>query len=147
MVREASMGRQIGNAAEVFNVVKPMFAEQGDVERFYGIFLNTNSEIIAIEQLFSGSIASAAVYPREIVKRILELKANALILAHNHPSGSTTPSLEDKVITTKICTALQTIDVRLLDHLIVGYGYHSMSESGWLDTIKARYKSFLAQRL
>ena len=147
MVNEASKGRQIKEASEVFNVLKPLFAEQDDVEQFYGVFLTTSNEIIAIEKLFSGSIASAAVFPREIVKRIIELKANALILAHNHPSGSTTPSIEDKEITVKICTALQTIDVALLDHLVVGYGYHSMSDSGWLDIVNTRYKRFLTEKV
>jgi len=146
MVKEASKGQRIAGAEEVFNIVKPMFAEQDDVEQFYGVFLTTSNEIIAIEKLFSGSIGSTAVFPREIVKRIIELKANALILAHNHPSGSTTPSLEDKAITVKICTALQTIDVALLDHIVVGYGYHSMGDSGWLEMVKARYRGFLTER-
>jgi len=145
MVKETSKGQQIRGAEEVYNVVKPMFAEQDDVEQFYGIFLTTSNEIIAIEKLFSGSIASAAVFPREIVKRLIELKGNALILAHNHPSGSTTVSIEDKEMTVKICTALQTVDVALLDHLVIGYGYHSMADSGWLDTVKSRYKRFLTE--
>jgi DNA repair protein RadC len=82
--------------------------------------------------MFSGSISSSVIYPREIIKRVLALRATAVIIAHNHPSGNTEPSCEDKSITAKVAVALQSVDVQLHDHIIVGDGFHSMADTGWL---------------
>ncbi|MBW2671708.1 MAG: DUF1232 domain-containing protein, partial [Deltaproteobacteria bacterium] len=99
---------------------KPMFAEQDDVEVVYGIFLDTKNRVLAIEKLASGSIASAAIYPREIVKRAIGLKTAALVLVHNHPSGDPKPSQEDFTITAKALIALDSVGVSVHDHIIVG---------------------------
>ncbi len=89
--------------------------------------------MIADEQLFEGTHNAASVYPREIVRRALELHAAALILAHNHPSGVAEPSQADRHITDKIANALSLVDVRVLDHLVVGDGdVVSFAERGWL---------------
>ncbi|MCY1423654.1 hypothetical protein D9M71_393740 [compost metagenome] len=82
--------------------------------------------------LFRGSIDSASVYPREVIKRALANNAAALILCHNHPSGVSEPSHADLVLTRRLKTALEFVDVRVLDHLIVGDGEPlSMVEHGW----------------
>ena len=132
MVKESSKGRALGGPEEVYNIMKPMFAREDDVERVYLIFLNALNKVLAIENLFSGSITSSAVYPREIVKRIVQLKATAVVLVHNHPSGETTPSADDKAITEKVAIAAGYIDVELHDHIIIGDGYHSMAATGFI---------------
>jgi len=100
-------------------------------ELFVGLFLDTQHRLIRYEELFKGTLDSAAVYPREIVRRALELNAGALIVAHNHPSGVAEPSRADELITHKLKASLALIDVRLLDHLIVGSGeVVSLAERG-----------------
>lgn len=89
-------------------------------ELFYVLFLDTQHQLIAGETLFSGTLGTTAVYPREILRRVLELNAAAVILAHNHPSGVSEPSAADIRITDEIRRSLELIDVRLLDHMIVG---------------------------
>ncbi len=91
-----------------------------EIEVFCGIFLNTQHQVLAFEELFKGTIDGAAVYPREVVKRCLQHNAAAIILAHNHPSGVAEPSQADIAITAKLKRALEAIDVRVLDHLVVG---------------------------
>ena len=145
MVREESKGQEISSAAAAYHVLKPLFAENNDVESLYCIFLDTRNHILAIEKMFSGTINSATIYPREIVKRVLALKAGAVLMAHNHPSGDTTPSAEDKAITWKVIFSLMTVDVLLHDHLVVGNGFHCFSEEDWMRTAKDKCQTFLAQ--
>lgn len=89
-------------------------------EIFSCLFLNNQHHVVKLEELFRGTIDGAAVYPREVVKRCLHHNAAAVILAHNHPSGVAEPSQADIAITNKLCKALRTIDVRVLDHLVIG---------------------------
>ncbi|MBL4574403.1 MAG: DNA repair protein RadC [Gammaproteobacteria bacterium] len=89
-------------------------------EIFSCLFLNNQHHIVKLEELFRGTIDGAAVYPREVVKRCLYHNAAAVILAHNHPSGIAEPSRADIAITKKLSTALELIDVRVLDHLVIG---------------------------
>lgn len=91
-------------------------------ETFACLFLDNKHRVIAYEELFFGSVAGASVYPREVVRRALGHNAAALILAHNHPSGIAEPSREDANITARLKSALALIDVRVLDHVIVGDG-------------------------
>ena len=88
-------------------------------EVFGVMFLDTRHRLIAFEKLFRGTINSATVYPREVVKRTLELNAAAVIFTHNHPSGVTDPSPTDQALTSRLRDALALIDVRVLDHIIV----------------------------
>jgi len=143
MVKEESKGKELSSPHEVFNIVKPMFAEKDDVERIYCIFLDTKNQVLAIEEMFSGSILSSVIYPREIIKRVMALKASAMILTHNHPTGCTEPSNEDRMITRKIAIALVSIDVQLHDHIIIGDGFHSMADSGFIGTIKEHFNKVL----
>jgi len=102
-------------------------------EVFVCLFLDTRHRLICSEELFQGSIDSAHVHPRVVVSRALELKAAALILAHNHPSGIAEPSQADKSLTQRLTDALRLIDVRVLDHFIVGEGTpYSFAEHGHL---------------
>ena len=89
-------------------------------EVFLGIFLDAKNHTIATEELFSGTLTQASVYPREVIKRALYHNAAAIIFAHNHPSGVAEPSHADKVLTQSLKQALAMIDVRVLDHFIVG---------------------------
>ena len=132
MVRDEARGEQLNNSREVYNVMKPLFAQNDDVETFYCLFLNGRNRIISIEKMFSGSISSAAIYPREIVKRVIALKTSAVIVAHNHPSGNLNPSESDTRITQKIKEAGNVMDIQLLDHLIItpGEDYYSFADNG-----------------
>ena len=102
-------------------------------EAFGVLFLDTKHQLIAFEVLFQGTINSASVYPREVVKRVLEHNAAAVIFTHNHPSGLPEPSAADTKITQRLKDALALVDVRVLDHVIVGTdGTSSMAEAGLL---------------
>ncbi|SFG98673.1 RadC family protein [Neptunomonas qingdaonensis] len=89
-------------------------------EVFACLFLDNKHRIIRFEPLFYGTIDAASVYPREVVKKSLSVNAAAVILAHNHPSGVAEPSLADKQITRRLIDALMLVDIRVLDHMIVG---------------------------
>ena len=143
MVKESSRGQSVSSSQEVYNILKPMFAEEDDVEKVYFLFLDAQNKVLAIENLFSGSITASSIYPREIVKRLLSLKATSFIMAHNHPSGDVKPSAEDKSITTKMAIAAASIDVQLHDHIIIGDGYHSMADTGWLKGVSRRFSNLL----
>ncbi|SDU13668.1 RadC family protein [Nitrosomonas ureae] len=91
-------------------------------EVFIGIFLDAKNHAIATEELFSGTLTQASVYPREIIKRALYHNAAAIIFAHNHPSGIAEPSHADKVLTQSLKQALSLVDVKVLDHFIIGNG-------------------------
>lgn len=102
-------------------------------EIFVCLFLDTRHAVIRCEELFYGTIDGASVYPREVVKRALKHNAAALILAHNHPSGVAEPSQADIRITERLKAALGLVDIRVLDHLIVGDGQVvSLAERGLL---------------
>lgn len=102
-------------------------------EVFAAIFLNTRNRMVAYEELFTGTIDAAAVYPREVVRHALLHNAAAVIVSHNHPSGSAEPSRADREITQHLQKALDLVGIRLLDHVVVGEGTPvSMAERGWL---------------
>ena len=102
-------------------------------EVFACLFLDNRHRVISFEPLFNGTIDSASVHPREVVKRVLHYNAAAVIFAHNHPSGVCEPSIADQNITRRLREALQLIDVRVLDHLVVGTNScTSMAERGMI---------------
>ncbi|WP_085299713.1 RadC family protein [Cognaticolwellia mytili] len=103
-----------------------------DKEVFAVLLLDSQYRLINFSELFYGTIDAASVYPREVVKIALEFNAAAVIFAHNHPSGISEPSLADKVITEKLTQALKLIDIRVLDHFVVGEGCYSFAEHGIL---------------
>lgn len=93
-----------------------------DREVFCCLFLDNRHRVITYEELFRGSLTGTSVYPREVVKSALKHHAAALILAHNHPSGVAEPSHADRAITQRLQNALELVDIRVLDHLIIGDG-------------------------
>lgn len=101
-------------------------------EVFSCLFLDNKHRVIEYEELFRGTIDSASVHPREVVRRVLHHNAAAIVLAHNHPSGVAEPSESDKAITKKLQQALRLIDVRLLDHFIIGDEVISFAERGMM---------------
>ena len=102
-------------------------------EVFACLFLDNRHRVIAYEELFQGTIDGASVHPREVVRRAMAHNAAALILAHNHPSGVAEPSQADRRITQRLRDALALVDVRVLDHIIVGGGeMTSLAELGLL---------------
>ena len=102
-------------------------------EVFACLFLDSRHRVIAFEELFRGSLDGASVHPREVVRRCLAHNAAAVILAHNHPSGVAEPSHDDRTITLRLRDTLGLIDVRVLDHIVVGDGPPiSLADRGWL---------------
>lgn len=102
-------------------------------ECFAVLFLNHQHHLLALEEMFRGTLSQTSVYPREIVLRALHHHASAVVLAHNHPSGVLQPSAADEALTRTLKAALALVDVRVLDHVIVGPGGAlSMAEKGSL---------------
>lgn len=102
-------------------------------EVFAALFLDTCHRAIGFEELFRGTIDGSEVHPRIVVKRALELNAAAIIVGHNHPSGSPEPSAADRAVTAQLKQALSFVDVRLLDHFIIGDGAPvSLAMRGWV---------------
>lgn len=104
-----------------------------DREVFAALFLDSQHRVLSAEELSQGTLDAASVYPREVVKRALGLRAAAVIFAHNHPSGVCEPSSADRLLTERLKQALALVDVRVLDHFVVGEGTPtSFAERGWL---------------
>lgn len=102
-------------------------------EVFAALFLDNQHRLICYEELFRGCLSQCSVHPRQVVERALNLNAAAIIFAHNHPSGVTEPSSADRQITERLQRALDLVDIRVLDHLVVGEGKPvSFAERGWL---------------
>jgi DNA repair protein RadC len=103
-----------------------------DHEVFGLIHLDVRRRLIAVEDLFRGTLDGANVYPREVVKSALRHNTAAVILFHNHPSGSPQPSTADEITTRRLIDALSLVDIRVLDHLIIGEFIFSFAEAGLL---------------
>lgn len=102
-------------------------------EIFVGVFLDAQNRVLAVEELFRGTLTQTSVYPREVVKRALHHNAAALIFAHNHPSGVAEPSRSDEALTQALKQALSLVDVKVLDHFVIGAGAAmSFAERGLL---------------
>jgi DNA repair protein RadC len=125
-------GAVLESPASVRRYLKSMLRHE--VSEVFGcLFLDTKHRPLAFEILFRGTIDRASVYPREVVRRALQHNAAALILCHNHPSGSSEPSQDDVHLTLSLKRGLGLIDVRVLDHIIIGDGEPlSMVEHGWI---------------
>lgn len=102
---------------EYLSMANAQYSDQSR-ERFAVLFLDSRHALIEYRVLFEGTLTQTSVYPRELIRAALSLNAAAVILTHNHPSGSLTPSAADKALTDTLKTALTTVDVRLLDHVI-----------------------------
>jgi len=125
-------GAKLSAPGEAARVLR---AELADLphEVFACLYLDTRHRLICLETLFRGTIDGAAVHPREVVKRALHHNAAALIAGHNHPSGIAEPSESDRGITLKLAKALELVEIRLLDHVVVSRdGHVSLAERGWI---------------
>ena len=109
----------LANPRAVSDYLRLHYAGQ-EREVFGCLFLDNRHRLIALEEMFLGTVDGASVHPREVVKRALQMNAAAVILAHNHPRGVAEPSQADELITARIRDALSLVDIRLLDHLVVG---------------------------
>ncbi|HIE5389484.1 TPA: RadC family protein [Enterobacter cancerogenus] len=110
-------------------------SQLADAEReiFMAIFLDNKNRVLKHCHLFSGTLSHVEVHPRVIVREAIKVNAAGVILAHNHPSGCAEPSRADKEITRRIIKCCQIMDIRVLDHLIIGRGeYISFAEQGWI---------------
>ena len=127
-------GEFVRSSTDVARHFTTYIAGQKDREVMAVIFLNGRNQVITTKTLFKGTLTSSAVYPRVIIKHIIELNAAAVVVAHNHPSGNPEPSSDDLQITKKIKDACQTIDVQLHDHIIIipGGDYTSFADRGLL---------------
>ena len=104
-----------------------------DREAFTVLWLDNQHRLIAHDTLFLGTVNAVTVHPREVVKSGLKNNAAAVVLAHNHPSGEAEPSKADRLITERLQQALELVDIRLLDHLVIGgMDIASFAERGWL---------------
>ncbi|QEW05863.1 RadC family protein [Nitrincola iocasae] len=129
--RRLARGRKIDSPGEVHRCLQTLLMDY-EHEVFGILMLDNRHRIIQFSEMFRGTINSASVYPREVVKEALAQNAAAVILVHNHPSGEPEPSQADRQITDRIKQALDTVEVRVLDHVVVGHeGTVSFAERGW----------------
>ena len=112
-------GKSISNASDSISTIWHWIGKRKN-EVFIALFLDNKHRVIRVEELFYGTIDAASVHPRVVVQKALEYNAAAIIFGHNHPSGITNASQSDKNLTDKLKQALTLIDVRILDHIIVG---------------------------
>ena len=130
--KRLSKGNKLGSPDEVHRCLQTLLLDY-PYEVFGTLLLDTQHRLIAFDELFRGTIDSASVYPREGIKHAIEHNAAAVILVHTHPSGDPEPSDADRRITQRLQQALGLVDIRVLDHVVVGYeGYVSFAERGWL---------------
>ena len=101
-------------------------------EIFAVLFLDNRHQVIDYQEMFRGTVDGTSVYPREVVKEALARNAAAVLLVHNHPSGIAEPSSADQAITRRLKSALDLVDIRVIDHLIVGQTVTSMASRGLL---------------
>lgn len=129
---EALRGPVLGNSKAVIDYLFATLAHE-PVEQLRVLYLNTKNRLLKDETVVEGSINVAPIYPREIMRRALELGATALILAHNHPSGDPKPSNDDVRVTRLVASAAAALDIRLHDHVVVARsGWVSFSTAGLL---------------
>ena len=125
-------GNKLTNPPSVHRCLQTLLLDY-PYEVFGTLLLDNRHKLIAFDELFRGTLDGAAVYPREVIKHAITHNAAAVILVHNHPSGDPEPSDADKHLTRRLKEALGLVDVRVLDHVVVGYdGYTSFAERGWL---------------
>ena len=128
-----SAGEELHGAEDAAKHFNMLFSDDPAREYFGIIYLNGKNDVISSEVLFTGTLTTSAVYPREIIKRALEENAAAILVGHNHPSGNRQPSQDDIAITKKIKAACETVDIVLHDHLIItSTGYYSLDDHGVL---------------
>ncbi len=129
---EIQLTDSLSSPAAVRNYLKLTLARRPH-EVFVAVFVTAQNRVIAVEEMFQGTLTQTSVYPREVVKKALAHNASAVIFAHNHPSGEPTPSQADRLLTKALAEALALVDIRVLDHFIVAPGATvSFAEQGIL---------------
>lgn len=129
---EALAGRQaLKDPAAVRRLLQARLRDR-EHETFAALFLDNQHRVIAFDELSQGTIDGASVYPREVIKAALKHGAAAVIFAHNHPSGVAEPSSADRTLTERLKSALAQVDIRVLDHFVVGEQVVSFAERGWI---------------
>lgn len=132
LVAEMKSGINLSSPTAVRDFLR-LSIQNRQVEVFVGLFLDAQNRVIAVEELFSGTLTQTSVFPREVVRSALHHNAAGVIFAHNHPSGVAEPSHADEILTRALKEALALIDVRVLDHFVVGRGATlSFAERGLL---------------
>ena len=129
--RRFTRGVQISSPAETLDFLRLRLAHL-EHEMFAVLWLDNKNRVLAFEELFRGTINSATVHPRELAKSAIKYNAAACILCHNHPSGDPSPSVPDQNITQRIKDTLNMLEVRTLDHVIIGKRPYSFAENGLL---------------
>jgi len=132
LVAEMKSGINLSSPTAVRDFLR-LSIQNRQVEVFVGLFLDAQNRVIAVEELFSGTLSQTSVFPREVVRKALHYNAAGVIFAHNHPSGVAEPSHADEILTQALKEALALIAVRVLDHFVVGRGAPlSFAERGLL---------------
>lgn len=134
LVKEKSsryeIDRKIKSPDDVFRVAKEVLSIDREAEEvLYTLALDIKCNIIGIHEVSRGTVSSSLVHPRELMKRLILNNSSKFILVHNHPSGSTIPSTEDKNITTRLSKVGELIGIELIDHVIIGDSYYSFKEN------------------
>jgi DNA repair protein RadC len=130
---EKLMARTVFDSPEAVKQYLQLHIGSRPYEVFAVLFLDVQHRLIALEEMFRGTLTQTSVYPREVVTRAIHHQAAAVVLSHNHPSGNVEPSRSDDALTQTLRAALALVDVRVLDHVIVGPGSSfSMAEKGLL---------------
>ncbi len=126
-------GTQLKSARDSADHLRSVFSEYPtDQEHFAVVYLDGQNKIIKTEVVASGTINTAAIYPRVLLKRILELQAVSVLISHTHPSGLTDASNSDRTLTKKLQAGLALFDIDIIDHLIIGTDFLSFSDQGLL---------------
>ena len=129
---EALSGRQVLIDPSAVRQMLQARLRDREHETFAALFLDNQHRVIAFDELSHGTIDGASVYPREVIKAALKHGAAAVIFAHNHPSGVAEPSAADRTLTERLKAALAQVDIRVLDHFVVGEQVVSFAERGWI---------------
>ncbi len=121
LIADVKAGVNLSSPSSVRDLLK-LQLQNREVEVFVGIFLDAQNRVLEVEELFAGTLTQTSVFPREVVRRALHHNAAGMIFAHNHPSGVAEPSHADETLTQTLKQALALVDVRVLDHFIIGKG-------------------------
>lgn len=123
-------GKRYTSASQVYEVFQDLANESK--EHFLCLHLDGKNRIVCLDRVSVGSLNQSIVHPREVFKAAILSSAAAIILIHNHPTGDTTPSAEDREVTRRLAEVGQLVGIKMLDHVIVGEGYFSFTEGGLL---------------
>jgi DNA repair protein RadC len=125
LVRESQLNfdnRKVQSARMVCDILKEIGLNDRASEELHVLYLNTKHQVIGVEMISRGTLNSSLVHPREVFKGAILANAHAIIIAHNHPSGNTSPSSADKSVTETLVKAGNLLDVKVIDHVIIGQG-------------------------